>query len=63
VSTPVAVAPIINQGDDRSPTMKKPITIPNSTVWLMASLTIAVRRKTRKTPGSAQAAATSAASS
>jgi hypothetical protein len=32
------------------------MTMPSSTVWLMASLIIAMRRSTRKTPGRAQAA-------
>jgi hypothetical protein len=35
--------------------------MPSKTVWLMASLIMAVRRSTRKTPGSAQAAATTMA--
>src|SRR5918992_439243 len=61
VKRPVAAAPAMRRGDERSSTTKKARTIPSRIEWLIASLTSARRRRTRKTPGKAQATATVAA--
>ena len=58
VSTPTAAAATISSGDSSEPMARKPRTMPSRTVWLMASLIMAMRRRTRKTPGRAQATAT-----
>ena len=63
VSSPTAAAKKIRNGDVVLCTAKNPITIPSRIEWLIASLIIAMRRSTRKTPGSAQAAAVTAAMS
>ena len=63
VSTPIAAAATISSGDVESLVTKKPSTMPSSTVWLIASLMSAMRRSTRKTPGSAHASATMTATS
>ncbi len=63
VSNPTAAAKKISKGEVVLSTTKKPMTIPSRIEWLMASLIIAIRRSTRKTPGIAQAAAVTAAMS
>jgi hypothetical protein len=56
--TPINAAPTSSNGEVRLFVMKNAMTMPSRTVWLMASLIIAMRRRTRKTPGSAHATAT-----
>jgi hypothetical protein len=63
VATPIPAAPNRSSGDAMSRVTKKTSTMPSSTVWLMASLMSAMRRNTRKVPGSAHAMATTRATS
>src|SRR5918999_1385668 len=60
VARPTAAAPTRRSGEVRSATTKNARTIPRSTVCVIASLTIAMLRRTRKTPGRAHAAAATA---
>ena len=57
VINPISAAPMISRGEFRLWAIKKPMTMPGRMEWLMASLMRLIFRKTRKTPGSAQAAA------
>ena len=61
VSTPVAAAARISSGEATVSVTKKASTIPSRIEWLMASLINAICRSTRNTPGSAHAAAVTAA--
>jgi hypothetical protein len=61
VSTPAPAAPSTSQGDARFRVTKNASTMPSRMAWLIASLISAMRRRTRKTPGRAQAAAVIAA--
>ena len=63
VSTPVAVAAPTSNGEVISSAMKNPSTMPSRIECEIASLTSAIRRSTRKTPGSAQLTATTTARS
>ena len=57
-STPLAAAPIIRKGDERSPTRKNASIIPSRIEWLTASVIMDILRSTRNVPGTAQEAAT-----
>ena len=46
----------MRKGESRLPTARKASTMPRRTVWLMASVSMDMRRRTRKFPGRAQAA-------
>ena len=63
VASPTMAAPAISSGDRRSATMKNASTMPNKTVWLMASLIMDMRRNIKNAPGIAHAAATTTATS
>ena len=51
VASPTMAAPAISSGDRRSATMKNASTMPNKTVWLMASLIMDIRRSIKKRAG------------
>ena len=61
VSTPVAAALMSSSGLARSLVTKNATTMPGRMACVMASDSIVTRRSTRKTPGSAHAAAVTAA--
>ena len=50
----MSVAPTIRNGESRLPVRRKARIIPKSTVWLIASVSMDIRRSTRKFPGKAQ---------
>ena len=62
-STPLAAAPIMRIGDDKSFTRKKASIMPSRMEWLIASVIMDILLRTRNAPGMEHEAATIMATS